>query len=261
MQQAATAYRYAKFWWRSGNAHGLHSPFVFNLYCFIIHHTGHFPAYTTVEELRQRLLQDQTKLSVTDFGAGSHMGQTKKRTVAEIASTSAKPARLGQLLFRLANHFQPKVILELGTSLGLTTSYLASARKTAHIYTLEGCPAIAAQARKNFQNLGLQNVQLVEGNMDETLAQTLQTLDKVDFVFFDGNHRLEPTLRYFEACLTKAHEGSVFIFDDIYWSSEMAQAWEKIKQHPQVLLTVDLFYIGLVFFRTNQPKQHFTLRF
>lgn len=254
-------YRYASFWWRSGNAHGLHSPFVFNLYCFIIHHNGHFLAYDKVEALREKLLQDQTELAVTDFGAGSHTQNTRKRKVADIARTAAKPARLGQLLFRLANHFQPATVLELGTSLGLTTGYLGLAREKANLYTLEGCPAIAAQARRNMQYLGLQNVRLVEGNMDQTLPQTLEQIEQLDFVFFDGNHRLEPTLRYFDLCLAKAHEGSVFIFDDIYWSAEMAQAWQKIKQHPQVLLTVDLFYMGLVFFRTNQPKQHFTLRF
>ncbi len=246
---------------RSGNAHGLHSPFVFNLYCFIIHHDGYFPAYDTVEVLRDELLEDKTVLEVTDFGAGSHTGKTKKRKVSDIVRTAAKPPRLGKLLFRLANHFKPATILELGTSLGLTTSYLASARKTAQVYTLEGCPAIAAQARANFEKLRLQNVQLVEGNINTTLPQVLEKVESLDFAFFDGNHRLEPTLRYFEACLTKAHEGSVFIFDDIYWSGEMVEAWQKIKQHPQVLLTVDLFYIGLVFFRTNQPKQHFTLRF
>ncbi|WP_210490530.1 O-methyltransferase [Rufibacter aurantiacus] len=254
-------YRYASFWWRSGNAHGLHSPFVFNLYCHIIHHEGHFPAYDAVESLRENLLQNQTLLQVTDFGAGSHTSTTRQRKIADIARTAAKPARLGQLLFRLANHFKPATILELGTSLGLTTSYLGLARKTADLYTFEGCPAIAAEARKNFKKLGLEKVQLVEGNLDVTLSQTLASLEKVDFVFFDGNHRYEPTVRYFEVCLAKAHEGSVFILDDIYWSGEMAQAWREIKQHPQVLLTVDLFYLGLVFFRTNQPKQHFTLRF
>lgn len=261
MQKLGLLWRYAAFWWRSGNAHGLHSPFVFNLYCFTIHHTGTFLAYDQVEDLRQALLQDNTELDVTDFGAGSVTGATRKRKISNIAFFAAKPPLLGQLIFRLANHFKPLTILELGTSLGLTTSYLGLARKTAQLYTFEGCPAIAAQAKKNFQKLGLQNVQVVQGNMDQTLAPAVAKLEQLDFVFFDGNHRLAPTLQYFEICLTKAHEGSVFIFDDIYWSAEMAEAWQKIKQHPQVLLTVDLFYIGLVFFRTNQPKQHFTLRF
>lgn len=226
-----------------------------------MHHTGYFPAYTQVEDLRQSLLEDNSEIEVTDLGAGSHTGATKKRKIAAIARSAAKPEQLGQLLFRLANYFKPATILELGTSLGITTSYLALARKSANIYTFEGCPAIAAQAKRNFAKLRLAHVQLVEGNIDKTLPQTVSSLKQVDFVFFDGNHRLEPTLRYFEICLSKAHAGSVFIFDDIYWSAEMMEAWQKLKQHPRVLLTIDLFHIGLVFFRTNQPKQHFTLRF
>jgi predicted O-methyltransferase YrrM len=110
--------------------------------------------------------------------------------------------------------------------------------------------------------LNLRNVQLIEGNLDDTLAPTLAALSgPIDFVFFDGNHRYEPTLRYFELCLTRRTDQSVFVFDDIHWSAEMDRAWEAIKSHPEVMLTVDLFYMGLVFFRKNQPKQHFSLRF
>ncbi|RZK22361.1 MAG: class I SAM-dependent methyltransferase [Hymenobacter sp.] len=188
-------------------------------------------------------------------------GGTQRR-VSTIARYAAKPPRLAQLLFRLVNHFQPATILELGTSLGLTTAYLAAATTRSQVITFEGCPNTAAVAHETFEKLGLQNVRLVEGNLDQTLPATLAALPKpVDFVFFDGNHRYEPTLRYFEQCLDKAHEDSVFVVDDIHWSAEMAQAWETIKAHPAVTVTVDLFYVGLVFFRKTQPKQNFWLRY
>jgi predicted O-methyltransferase YrrM len=252
---------YLRFWWRSGNAHGLHSPFVFGLYTSVIRHTGRFGAFARIETQRQALLKSPQTITVTDFGAGSHTGAGQQRRVASIARTAAKPAWLAQLLFRLVNHFRPATILELGTSLGLTTAYLATPDSRHRVVTFEGCPNVAAVARATFAQLGLRNVELVEGNLDDTLAPTLAGLPApVDFVFFDGNHRYEPTLRYFEQCLTRAHEHSVFVFDDIHWSAEMERAWEAIKAHPQVMITVDLFYIGLVFFRTNQPKQHFWLR-
>ena len=105
------------------------------------------------------------------------------------------------------------------------------------------------------------NIEIVEGNIDQTLAPTLAALGApVDFVFFDGNHRYAPTLQYFELCLAHRTDESVFVFDDIHWSPGMERAWEVIKAHPDVRLTVDLFHIGLVFFRKNQPKQHFSLR-
>lgn len=252
---------YLRFWLRSGNAHGLHSPFVFGLYTSVIRHTGRFGAFEAIEKQRRALLQSSQTITVTDFGAGSHTGAGRQRRVSAIARTAAKPAWLAQLLFRLVNHFRPATILELGTSLGLTTAYLAAPDSRQRVITFEGCPNVAAVARNTFEKLELRNVELEEGNLDETLAPTLAGLPApVDFVFFDGNHRYEPTLRYFEQCLMRAHEHSVFVFDDIHWSAEMERAWEAIKAHPQVLVTVDLFYIGLVFFRTNQPKQHFWLR-
>ncbi|MCC9166560.1 O-methyltransferase [Pontibacter harenae] len=246
---------------RSFKLHGVHSPFIFKLYHQVIQHDGTYYTYNEVEELRQNLLQDARVLQVTDFGAGPIGGNKKERSVKEIARTSAKPVKYGQLLYRLVNHFQPEVIFDLGTSLGITTAYMAEARKMAKFYTFEGCPAIAAVARENLKQLGLRHVQLVQGNLDDTLPAQVKKVEKLDFVFFDGNHRYEPTMRYFNTCLAKHHEYSVFVIDDIYWSAEMKKAWQEIKQHPKVLQTVDLFFVGLVFFRTSQPKEHFTLYF
>ena len=252
---------YLRFWLRSGNAHGLHSPFVFGLYTTVIRHDGLFGAYEAIEARRQELLRSNASITVTDFGAGSHTGAGQVRRVAAIARTAAKPPHLAQLLFRLVNHFQPATILELGTSLGLTTAYLAAADSRQRVITFEGCPNVAAVARETVETLGLSNVEIVTGNLDDTLVPTLTGLAApVDFVFFDGNHRYEPTLRYFEQCLTRHTETSVFVFDDIHWSAEMERAWEAVKAHPAVTVTVDLFFVGLVFFRRNQPKQHFRLR-
>lgn len=253
------ATQYLLYRLRAIKLHGVHSPFVFNLYQQVICHDGHFRAYDEVEALRTQLEQDSTSLEVTDFGAGPKAGTKRKRKVNEIAKTSAKPAKYGQLLFRLVNHFQPKTIFDLGTSLGITTSYQAIANKQARVITFEGCPSVAGRAAQNFKSLGLNNVELVIGNLDQTLQEQVAKVDKLDYVFFDGNHRYEPTMRYFNLCLQKHHEYSVFVIDDLYWSVEMKRAWQEIKKHPQVLQTVDLFYIGLVFFRTSQPKENFTL--
>ncbi|UOQ99324.1 class I SAM-dependent methyltransferase [Hymenobacter sp. 5317J-9] len=252
---------YLRFWLRSGNAHGLHSPFVFGLYTSVVRHTGVYTAYDAIEARRRQLLGSPASISVTDFGAGSHTGAGRQRRVADIARTAAKPRPLAQLLFRLVNYFRPATILELGTSLGLTTAYLASADSRSRVVTFEGCANVAAVARETFEELQLRNIDIIEGNIDNTLAPALAALKRpIDFAFFDGNHRYEPTLRYFEQCLAHRTEHSVFVFDDIHWSEEMERAWEAIKAHPEVMLTVDLFYIGLVFFRKNQPKQHFWLR-
>ncbi len=203
------------------------------------------------------------RIAITDFGAGSKVNASRERTVGDIARNSQKPARFGRLLYRLARHVNASTVLDLGTSLGLTTAYLAEAARLndGRVLTFEGCPETAAVARDNFCRLDLLNTTVVVGNIDETLPEQLAALKTVDFVFFDANHRYEPTVRYFETCLTKKHNDTVFVFDDIHWSDEMEQAWDYIKKHPAVSVTVDLFWVGLVFFRHEQPRQDFILRF
>ena len=211
-----------------------------------------------------RNLEEVTRLiTIADYGAGSKVNASRQRTIGDIARNSQKTARFGRLLFRLIRRFEAKNIVDLGTSLGMTTAYLGEATKAhkGQVLTFEGCPETAAVARQNFNRLNLHNISVVVGNLDETLAPAITALPPIDLVFFDANHRYEPTVRYFETCLANIHNDTVFVFDDIHWSEEMEQAWAYIKQHTAVTLTVDLFWVGLVFFRKEQPKQDFVLRF
>ncbi|GAB4188018.1 MAG: class I SAM-dependent methyltransferase [Thermoflexibacter sp.] len=259
-------FQYLTFWWKANDAHGIHSPFVFQLYTQVINIEKQYYCFEILENLRQNLLSDDTLLAINDLGAGSKNLTSTQRTVSQIAKNSISNPKTVQLLFRLVDYFQPNTILELGTCLGLTTLYLSEASpKEAQIYTFEGAEALAEQAKKLFEKeitkQTTHNIALVVGNLDETLAKKVAELEQIDFVFFDANHQKVPTLQYFEICLSKAHENTVFVFDDIYWSAEMQTAWQTIQQHPRVTLSIDLFHVGLVFFREKQPKQHFKLRF
>lgn len=246
----------------NGKGHGIHSPFVYDLVTKVFNNKNNYAEFEEIEFLRKQLMQNKTVQDVEDFGAGSVKGFAKKRTVQQIASSSLKPKKYAQLLYKLVNYFQPKTILELGTSLGVTTSYLAKANKEAQLITLEGSDAIGAIAKENFVQLQLQNMHQITGNFDETLDAAIDKLSTIDFAFIDGNHRKEPTLRYFEQLLKYSNQNSLFVFDDIHWSRDMEEAWTAIKNHPSVTLSIDLFYIGLVFFRKEQKeKQHFTIRF
>ena len=144
---------------------------------------------------------------------------------------------------------------------------MAAANAQSKVWTFEGCPQTAQIAERNFANWAAQkgqkqsNIEIIVGNIDHTLPQQVAVSSPIDFAFFDANHRYEPTVRYFETCLTNAHEDSVFVFDDIHWSEEMEQAWATIRRHPSVTVSIDLLWVGLVFFRKKQPKQHFVLRF
>ncbi len=247
---------------QNGKGHGIHSPFVFDFVTLVLNDTGRYYCYELLESNRAGLLRNNIEIEVQDLGAGSRKGTSSKRRVSDIARNALKPAKYSRLLFRIANYFKSHTILELGTSLGITTSYLSHADHAAEVVTLEGVPAIAGLARGQFTRLGLDNIKLIEGNFDETLEHALQHLPSIDFAYIDGNHRLEPTLRYFNQMFPNLHAESVVVFDDIHWSEEMEQAWEAMKSDERVTLTIDLFFIGIVFFKKDfKARQHFVIRF
>ena len=240
----------------------MHSPFVYQLIREVLNNKKPFPEYDRVEALRKKLGKDHTLLPVIDFGAGSITGATSARTVKAIVSNAAKPAKYSQLLFRLARYYGSRQVLEIGTSLGISTAYLALAQPDAVVTTIEGAPAIAAAAAQNFADLHISNIRQEVGNFDTCIPALLRDATSFDLVFVDGNHREEPTVRYFNWLLPHLHNDSILVFDDIHWSAEMENAWKAVCAHPGARCTIDLFFIGLVFFRREfYEPQHFSIRF
>ena len=246
---------------KAKSRHGVHSPFVYRLVDGVIYDFRPKKVYADIENLRKGLLNDDHLITVTDLGAGSHVNNNKQKKVSQIAKNALKPPRLAQLIYRLAADLQPRNIIELGTCLGITSLYLQKAAPQAQVYTLEGCPQTAGEAQKVFHSAGEDHIKLITGNFDHNLQPLINSLPQLDLVYIDGNHQKQATLNYFNWCLPKVHEDSMLIFDDIYWSEGMEEAWNIIKSHPQVTATVDLFWIGLVFFKKGQAKEDFLIRY
>jgi len=274
----------------NGKGHGVHSPFVYDFIRNVLNDQRVYDAYGPIGVLRSKLLKDKTLLEVEDMGAGSAHAGGRRRTVGEIARHAAKPEKLGRLLYRIAGYYRSQAIVELGTSLGLSTAYLAlgaasgelraadgelpaasyklqaaseedSREGCVRVWTIEGAGAVAAAAAKNFRELGLEEIRSVVGNFDEKLEGVLEQAGTIDLAFVDGNHRLEPTLRYFHLLMSRCAPSSILIFDDIHWSGEMEAAWARIQDDPRVYMTIDLFFIGLVVLRDEfKVKQHFVIR-
>ncbi len=258
------ALKFVRYWWhaRNGKGHGIHSPFIYDLVTRVLNDSKSYPCYHQIEPLRKALLKEDTVLRVDDFGAGSAVLASKDRKVRSIARSSLKDKKFAQLIFRLAQYYHPVTVVELGTSLGITSAYLASAYPDLNLYTFEGSGQIAQRAREVWQELGLDRIRLIQGDFDKTLEPSLESIRQVDMAFVDGNHRKDPTLRYFSMLKKRATPKSVFIFDDIHWSLEMEEAWGEIQKAPGVTVTVDLFFIGLVFFNPDfKAIQHFQIRF
>jgi len=252
---------YLKYRLKAKGAHQIHSPFVFDFYNDILHNKHAFYAYDNVENQRAILLKNTTTIDVKDFGKGSKIFKSNKRAVADIAKHVVKQKKYGQLLFRMMNAYAPKNAIELGTSLGISTLYLAMSNAQIPVHTFEGCPATLAIAEGNFKALKQTNIHTHLGPFASTLPNALKELKKVDFCFIDGHHDEAATLNYFELILSHLHNESIVVLDDINWSEGMQKAWKTITQHPRVTVSLDLHQMGIVFFRKEQVKEHFELRF
>jgi predicted O-methyltransferase YrrM len=252
---------YTKYRFQSGNEHSIHSPSLFRFYLDVIKDESSFYVYEDIESIRAKLLMTDMEITIEDHGAGSKVNKSNKRKIKDITKNTVKAPKYGQLLFRLVNHFKPDSILELGTSLGVSTLYLAGSNKKVKVTTVEGCPSTAKVAQINFDKIGFNNIDLINDNFDQYLPKYLDKTKELDFVFFDGNHQKEATINYFNWCVEKTHNETIFVFDDIHWSGGMTAAWEEIKKHPKVTSTIDLFFMGIVFFNTDLSKEDFVLKF
>lgn len=242
--------------------HGIHSPFVFDLIVNVIDNKrSKYYEYPYINSLRYKLSKSQRCINVTDYGAGSKMLKTNKRSLKDVLKNSSIKSKYGKLLFRLVNRFLPEIILEFGTCLGLSTLFLASPNSKAKVFTIEGCPELSKVANENFMLFGVKNIKLFTGRFDDILSGVLTEAKRLDFVFFDGNHTRDATIDYFDQCLALANENSIFVLDDIHWSAGMEEAWKTIQEYPEVTVTIDLFFMGIIFFKKSLSKQNFIVRY
>lgn len=249
---------YLKFLLRSTNQHGVHSPFVYNLVTKCFYDTFSYKDYTKLKDYRKALYNNHKQIEITDLGAGSLFMKNKKRRISTIAKRSGTTSKNVKLLYRLTKYFNSNSILELGTSLGIGTQAMSLGNPNTIITTIEGCPSISDFTQNTFDKEGMKNIKLINGDFSEVINSL--EIKELDLIFFDGNHQKESTLNYFEALMPKTKNDTIFIFDDIYWSRSMTDAWKAIKAHPKVTVTIDTFFWGFVFFRQEQKKEHFTIR-
>lgn len=250
---------YITYWFRAKTKYRIHSPFVYHLVREVLEAKNPPQYRTALSAFRKALAQDENSINVTDFGAGSRVFNSTERPVKAIAKYAGISDTKALYLQKLVAHFKPKHILELGTSLGIASVAMSIAYPKALITSLEGCPNTAQKAQEYIARFHYSNIKIYVGEFAVQLPDILQKTH-FDLIYFDGNHQKKPTLQYFEMCLAHAHKDSLFIFDDIHWSKEMEEAWHTIQTHPKTKVCIDLFHIGLVFFRTEQVAQNFSIK-
>jgi predicted O-methyltransferase YrrM len=257
-------YRWLRYYLGASNSkgHGIHSPFVYEFMREVLNDNRHYYAYDKIESVKKDLLRDERMLKVNDMGAGSSNRITSEKKISDIARSAVSGQKFGRLLFRLADFYMAKHIIEMGSSLGISAAYLASADPSSQVITIEGSSAIAEIAKETFIGLELGNIQQVTGNFDEKLSSLIASNAAAELVFIDGNHRKQHVLDYFEKFMNKISPHALIIIHDIHWDKEMEQAWEIIQNDPRVKMSIDIFSAGLIFFRDEfKVKQSFTIRF
>lgn len=255
--------RYIEYLVTSGHrgGHGIHSPFVFDLVSGIFRNKSASDVVCSIELIRKKLEHNNRLITVNDLGTGLAKGMKRERKVSDIAKRSAIPQRYGRLLLNLSEAFAGNSVIELGTSLGISTMYLAAGAPGSIVYTIEGCPECSAIATGNFSSSGFSNIKPLTGSFEEHLSSLTRENINPGLIFIDGNHSREPVLRYFNELLQISSSDTVFVFDDIHSSAEMGEAWDTIKNDKRVTASVDIFRMGLVFLKPGITRNHYVVRY
>jgi len=241
--------------------HGIHSPFVFDLASRVFRNKIDTDIVLSIEKIRKKMISDKRTIEVKDLGSGSEKMKTNLRKVSDIARYSPVPQKYGVLLSNLAAEFGRPVIIEFGTSLGISAMYMAASCTGSTVISMEGCPVLSEIAKSNFNEAGLNNIKLLTGGFDEVLPEIIKSDIKPGLVFIDGNHRKEPVLEYFNRMVEISDNNTVIVIDDIYHSKEMEEAWTDIKLSDKVSVTIDLFRMGIVFFRKGMNHNDYIIRY
>lgn len=253
---------YLTYLWISKTKYQIHSPFLYKIVTEVFERESFNKKFEKVEEIRKELLADETIIEIEDFGAGSKKFKSNKRKIKDITKISLKKQKYAQLLSQLIEYFDAKNILELGTSLGITTSYLAMANDNSKVTSIEGCKATADVAQRCFDRLELNNIDLIVGEFGKVLKEVCSNNEKFDFIFIDGNHRESAVVDYFKIILPYCKNDTVIAIDDIHWSEDMEEAWQFIKNHEEVTVTIDIFEMGFAFLRKeNIQKSHCVIQY
>jgi len=243
---------------------GIHSPYLFELVRFILRDENSYYCFADIERRREMLQTCEDVLDVVDYGSsGSPEGARVQRRVCDIAKRHLESARVGQLLFRLVvwkgtQEKRPLEIIELGTSLGVTTAYLAAACSSNRVMTMEGSGAVLKVAQGVWKALKLENITWQEGNLDDTLYKHAR--ERLDLAYVDANHTYEATMRYVDFLLPRMAEKGIVVVDDIHYSEEMERAWDELRADRRVTTSMDLYHAGLLFVDPHYMKRHYRIR-
>lgn len=209
---------------RHHKGHGIHSPFVFNFITKVIEEKTAYYAYNDIREY------------ILSF--------------PEIQFVENK---FGRLLFKSVNYFNAKTILELGSGIGINTLYLTVASKQSHCISVETDDKKRELAKQLLKKWGY-NIQLTADKfpvIDKPLDCILLNLRD-----YDTDH--QTLIPYLLSCV---NENSFIIVDGIRTNRKHQMLWKRLIGCEEVIVSLDLFHVGLLFFNPKYYKRNFKLSY
>ncbi len=264
------------FYLRHRKGFGIHSPGLFELVNGVIFNAYQLKVPDEIRAVHRELGNDRTLIGpeapgspvqgardpgTADPGAGSRVGRPENRTVGSFVRRSSVSSRYGALLYRMARWFEPGMIIELGTGLGISTLYLAAGSNGVPLHTIEGNRARAEFSSQLIKRCGFFAVKVHVGEIGEMLERLPETGEKRFLAFVDGNHQYGPTLTYLRRLIDMAGEEALVIMDDIHWSRGMYRAWREIISWQEVRASIDLFHVGILWLRKDLAKTELKMKF
>ncbi|MFA6200265.1 MAG: class I SAM-dependent methyltransferase [Bacteroidales bacterium] len=220
-----------------------------------------------IEKIRENIDKNTSEIEVIDYGAGNpednrskeemYKGFINKCRVCDM-NIASKPPFWARVLFTLIREFQPQTSVELGTCLGISSAYQASAmliNKKGKLITMEGSPELVKISQKHLDSLGISNVEIIEGRFQDNLLEVLEKNKPIDYVFIDGHHDEKATIEYYNTFLPYLSDETVLVFDDISWSKGMTNAWNTIIKDQQIKIAINFKVIGICIINKGTSQQ------
>ena len=205
--------------------------------------------FEACEKYRNKLLQDDTIVSFEIFGSNKTM------LVKDICKKAASKPIWAQFLYLITKRLISPYFLEIGTNLGVSGTYILEAlksKKNSQLYTMEGLPQLCEIAQNQFSKISSNSkYKIYEGLYKNTFPKLLMDNKNFNIVFIDGNHKKEPTIKYFTDLQSQLSSPAIIIFDDINWSLDMQKVWKIVKSHKNVSYSIDMFKFGILIFDKN----------
>ena len=248
---------YIKYIRKAQGRHQIHSPYVYDFVDVCVQKVLPITFQKQLISVSKELRNNHTPIDQFDLGAGSKIKESTN-TIARVYKKSSSKGTFFNILYQISSHYQPKLVLELGTNLGLGTIALASGIQSGKVISIEGCKNTLTIAQENISKLNLQNIELIHSSFDKYLDNINNLI--FDLVYIDGDHKGESLERYLTKLNEFTHDETLFILDDIRWSDDMFLAWNNLSKSTDYHLSMDLFKMGILVKKQSKYKEHFVIK-